>query len=55
MRWLSRATWVSTMIPDGMSKQVASTTFAVFRATPGKVTSSATVRGTSPPKLSSSA
>jgi hypothetical protein len=29
------------MIPEGMSKQVASTTFAVLRATPGSVTSSA--------------
>ena len=38
------------MIPEGIPKAVLSTTLAVLRATPGSVTSSAMVRGTSPPK-----
>ena len=54
MRWLTRATCVSTMIPEGRLKAVLSTTFAVFRATPGSVTSSSTVRGTSPANFESS-
>jgi len=42
-RPLSRCTCVSTTTPDGMPNAVPSTTFAVFRATPGRVRSSGIV------------
>jgi hypothetical protein len=47
--------WVSTKIPwsdAGRGFVFASTTFAVLRAAPGTVVSSAIVDGTSPPKSS---
>ena len=43
-----RPTWVSTVIP-GTPKAFPRTTFAVFLPTPGSLTSSSRVRGTSPP------
>src|SRR5712664_3843421 len=48
----SRWTWVSTTTPDAMPYAVPRTTFAVFRATPGKVRISSIVRGTTPPNVS---
>ncbi len=51
-RWDSRMTWVSTTTPLGMPKAVPRTTLAVLRATPGSDNSSSSVRGTSPPNLS---
>ena len=47
----SRPKWVSTVIP-GMPKALPSTTFAVFRPTPGRVTRSFSRGGTSPRKRS---
>ncbi|MNL83992.1 hypothetical protein D3C87_2118080 [compost metagenome] len=44
-----RRIWVSTAIV-AWPKAMESTTLAVFRPTPGSVTSSSRVRGTSPPK-----
>src|SRR5579875_575399 len=53
-RRASRPKWVSTVIP-GMPYALPSTTFAVLRPTPGSVTISSRVRGTSPPNRSRSA
>ena len=53
-RRASRPKWVSTVMP-GMPKAFPSTTFAVFRPTPGRVTRSRSRGGTSPPNLSQSA
>src|SRR5438132_1687657 len=49
----SRRTWVSTKIA-GLSKAVPSTTFAVFRPTPGSARSSSIVCGTRPSWCSTS-
>src|SRR5438874_8641276 len=46
-RRVSRVTWVSTANP-GMPKATPSTTLAVFRPTPGRVTRSSILGGTSP-------
>src|SRR5690242_2261569 len=51
----SRATCVSTTIPSLFRNQVPSTTFAVFRPTPGSSTSCSMVSGTSPPWRSTTA
>ena len=50
----SRPKCVSTVMP-GMPNALPSTTFAVLRPTPGSVTSSSSVLGTSPPNRSHSA
>ncbi len=50
----SRPKCVSTVMP-GIPKAFPSTTFAVFRPTPGRVTRSRSRGGTSPPNLSQSA
>ena len=50
----SRPKCVSTVMP-GMPKALPSTTFAVLRPTPGRVTSSFSRPGTSPPNRSQSA
>ncbi len=47
----SRAKWVSTVMP-GTPNAFPSTTFAVFLPTPGSVTRSFILCGTSPPKRS---
>ena len=47
-----RNTCVSTTTPSFLPNQVPSTTFAVFRATPGSVRRSSIVSGTSPPQVS---
>src|ERR1700756_2153312 len=44
-----RSPVVSTTTPPASLNQVPSTTFAVFRATPGRVRSFSMSRGTSPP------
>ena len=53
-RLASRPKCVSTVMP-GMPKAFPSTTFAVFRPTPGRVTRSRSRGGTSPPNRSQSA
>jgi hypothetical protein len=55
MRGPTRATWVSTMMPEAMLNAVLSTTLADLRAMPGRVVSSLIVFGTSPPKRSTMA
>ena len=50
-----RCTCVSTTTPSGAPNATPSTTFAVFRPTPGSATSSSSVWGTSPPCTSTSA
>ncbi len=45
-------TWVSTAMPSALPYPADSTMLAVFRATPGRVKSSAIVSGTRPPKSS---
>ena len=47
-RPVSRITWVSTVTPSLIPKALPSTTFAVFRPTPGSGRNSSIVRGTSP-------
>src|SRR5690606_16170380 len=54
-RYAIRLTWVSTTTPSAIPKPTPSTTFAVFRPTPGSSTSSSRVFGTSPPCRSTSA
>src|SRR5438094_8221368 len=50
-----RWTWVSTTTPSFLPNHVPSTTFAVFRPTPGSWTSCSIVSGTAPPWRSTSA
>ena len=45
-----RCTWVSTTTPSDFLNHVPNSTFAVFRATPGRVRSFSISSGTCPPK-----
>ena len=51
IRRVIRPTWVSTTIPSASPNPTPSTTLAVFLPTPGRATSSASVRGTAPVPL----